>query len=275
MSDISASEGTEAVSEAPVADAPVAEVEAFDLDSAVEDFATNAPDEWKGKAGKIQNELKNLRSKYTPYRDTFDGMHEGDKEAVFQLVSAIKSGNTEAAATWMVEAAKGLTGDQFEEKFGFTKAEAAEAIADASDEGEIEPELTVAEQIQKALDDREKAHKDQLATAERQTAINTTFSELGYNTERKADGTLADFRTQMVAQLAVNDHKGDIAAAHEAFGKLQADWATAYLKAHSDDQSLSPGQGTATTSPEPQTENMSPKDRVKARLLRAANGPEA
>lgn len=271
MSDIGASESVEAV-EAPV---EAVETEAFDIDAAMDDFATNAPEEWKGKASKLQSELKNLRGNYTPYRDAFDGLHEGDRDAVFQLVTAIKSGNTEAAAQWMVEAAKGLTGDQFEEKFGFTKAEAKEMVAEAGEEAEEAPELTVAEQIEKALADRDQAHKDQVAAQERQAAVNSQFGELGYNTERKADGTLADFRTQMVAQLAINDHKGDIKAAHEAFTKLQGDWAKAHLQAHADDASLSPGQGASVGTPDAGTADMSPKEKVKARLLRAAGGAQA
>jgi len=275
MSDISASDAVEPAVEAPVADAAV-ETEAFDLDSAVDEFATNAPEEWKSKASKIQSELKNLRASRNELRtkyEAFDGVHADDLAAVSQLVTAIKSGNTDAAAEWMVEAAKGLTGDQFEAKFGFTKAEAAEAI-EAADEAP-EPELSVEERIQKALDDRDKAHKESVEAQERQAAINSQFAELGYDTARNEAGTLADFKTQMVAQLAVNNHKGDIKAAHEAFVKLQGDWAKDFVQKHSDDQTLSPGQGTPTTTPDPAGVALTPKDKVKARLLRAAKGAEA
>lgn len=285
MSDISASEGSEAVSEAPVADAavetPVAEVEAFDLDTAVDDLATNAPDEWKGKVGKIQSELKNLRGKYTPYRDAFEGVHDDDREAVLTLVNAIKSGDTDAAAEWMFNAAKGLTGAEFEAKFGLTKAEAAEAV-EAMEGGEEAPEqeLSIQEQIQKALDERDAAHKEQLAMAERQAVITNTFSELGYSTERNAQGHLTDPAAQIVAQLAVNNHKGDIKAAHEAFTKLKGDWAKDMLQAKTSEQSTSPGQGAPIASGEPlageenMTADQKAEARVRARFERLARGAQ-
>lgn len=270
MSDISASDAGEAVSEAP---AESVETEAFDLDAAVEDFAANAPDEWKTKASKIQSELKGLRTKYTPYRDTFEGLHEDDQNAVFQLVTAIKSGNAEGAAEWMFNAAKGLTGDQFEAKFGITKAE-AQAAVDAVEEAP-EPELSIEERIQKALDERDKAHKEQIANQERQAAINATFAELGYDVTRNDAGHLADFKTQMVAQLAVNSHKGDIKAAHEAFEKLQGDWAKAYLQKHQGDSTLAPEGGTAVAAGDADTADMTPAQRAQARINRLQGGAQA
>lgn len=274
MSDIGASDAGEAISEAPAGD--VTEVE-FDLDAAIEDFATNAPDEWKGKASKLQSELKGIRSSRNELRDkfsAFDGLHEDDFTAVTSLVTAIKTGNTEGAAQWMVEAAKGLTGDQFEEKFGFTKAEAKEAI-EAIDEAPAEEELSVEDRIQKALDERERAHKEAVQAQERQAAINSQFSELGYDVTRNANGTLANFQTQMVAQLAVNDHKGDIKAAHEAFEKLQGDWAKAYLQKHQGDPALSPEGGSGAGTPEKGAAEMTPAQRAQDRIDRLQAGAEA
>lgn len=281
MSDISASDAGEAAVEAP---APDETTEAFDLDAAVEDFAANAPDEWKAKASKLQSEIKGLRNSRNELKErysAFDGLHADDFSAVNDLVTAIKSGNTDAAAEWMFNASKGLTGDQFEAKFGLTKAE-AQAAVDAVEEAE-EPELSIDERIAKALEDRDKAHKEQVANQERQAAINATFTELGYDVTRRDNGTLANLETQMVAQLAVNDHKGDIKAAHEAFQTLQADWAKAYLAKHQGDGTLAPQGGVAATSADPteveRLANMTTADRAKAkakaRLLRAAGGAQA
>lgn len=272
MSDISASEPVATPAEAP--SAPPAE--AFDLDSAVEDFATNAPDEWKSKAGKIQSELKNLRGKYTPYRDVFDGLHEGDRDAVFNLVNAIKSGNTDAAAEWMFEAAKGLTGDQFEAKFGLTKAEAAEAVADAQEEAAHEPEkeLSVAEQVEKILAEREAAAKEKADGERRQNAINAKFSELGLSVERDENGYLTDFKSQMVAQMAIR-HQGDIDKGFDEFNKWMGDASKSFLQAHAGDESLSPGQGVAAEADNAEFEKLTPKQKAKARLLRSLSGPEA
>lgn len=273
MSDIGASDAGEAVSEAP---AESTEAEAFDLDAAIEDFSTNAPDEWKAKASKLQSEIRGLRNSRNELKDryqAFDGLHADDFNAVTSLVSAIKDGNSDAAAEWMFNAAKGLTGEQFEAKFGLTKAEAQEAV-DSIDEA-TEPELSIEERIQKALDERENAHKEQVAAAERQANINATFSELGYDVTRTANGTLADVQTQMVAQLAVNSHKGDIKAAHEAFQKLQGDWAKAYLQKHQGDSTLSPEGGSTAGTPDKGAAEMTPAQRAQARINGTLGGPQS
>lgn len=286
MSDIGASDAVVTPEAAPVE--AVETTEAFDLDAAVEDFATNAPEEWKSKASKIQSELKGLRTSRNELRDryeSFEGLHADDFSAVNTLVTALKAGDTDGAATWLFNAAKGLTGEQFEAKFGLTKAEAQEAVDAVADDSEVEaePELSIQEQINKALEERDNAHKAQVEAQERQANINATFTELGYDVTRRENGTLANLETQMVAQLAVNDHKGDIKAAHEAFQTLQADWAKAYLQKNAGDSTLAPTDGTSVQSIDPETaeklDSMTTADRAKAkakaRLMRAASGPQA
>jgi len=271
MSDISASDAGEAVSEAPAGDVTEAE---FDLDAAVEDFATNAPDEWKSKATKIQSELKGLRGSRNELRDkysAFDGLHDDDFTAVTALVTAIKTGNTEGAAQWMVEAAKGLTGDQFEEKFGFTKAEAKEAIAEM--EEAPEQELSIEDRIQKALDDRDKAHREATEAAERQAAINSKFAELGLNVERDENGQLKDTKAQMVAQFAIKAG-GDIDKGFEAFNKWLGDAAKEFVQAKGDPTASPEGGATAGT-PDAGVEDMTPAQRAQARINRLQGGAEA
>lgn len=273
MSDISASDAGEAVSEAP---AESVETETFDLDAAIEDFSTNAPDEWKAKASKLQSEIKGLRNSRNELKERFaayDGLHDDDFTAVNNLVTALKAGNTDGAAEWLFNAAKGLTGDQFEEKFGLTKAEAKEAIEAA--EETPEQELSVEERIQKALDEREQAHKEQVAAQERQANINATFAELGYDVTRTETGTLADIQTQMVAQLAVNSHKGDIKAAHEAFQKLKGDWAKDHLQKHQGDSTLSPEGGSTAGTPDAGAKDLTPAQRAQARINGTLGGPQS
>lgn len=260
MSDISASDAG-AAPEGAVSEAPAGD---FDLDAAVEEFASNAPDEWKGKASKIQSELKNLRSKYTPYRDTFDGLHEGDRDALLSLASMVKDGNTEGAVEWLNSALTSLT-----------PAEKAEIQADIEEaEAAGEPEISIEERIQKALDERDNAAKEALAAQERQNKINSDFAALGYNVERDKTGRLTDFTTQQVAMLAINDHGGDIAKAHEAYEKWLGDQAKAYLQKHQGDKSLLAEGGTPTTAGEG-AENLTPAQRAQARINRLMEGPAA
>lgn len=275
MSDISASDaGSEASTGSEAVSEGVEATEAFDLDAAVDEFASSAPDEWKTKAGKIQSELKNLRASRNELRDkfnAFDGLHASDLQAVTGLVTAIKSGDTEAAAEWMVNAAKGLTGDQFEEKFGFTKAEAQEAIEAA--ETTEEPELSVEERIQKALDDRDKAHREQVEAQERQANINAKFSELGLNTERNEQGHLVDTKAQMVAQFAIREG-GDIDKGFEAFNKWLGDAAKEFVQTKGDPTLTTEG-GESAGSVAPDTSNMTPAQRAQARINGLFGGPQA
>lgn len=267
MSDISASDAG-SVSDAGAADAD------FDLDAAVEEFAANAPEDWKGKAGKIQSELKGLRGKYTPYRDAFDGIADSDRDAVFSLLNGLKSGNTEGVTQWMLQAAKGLAGDKFGEYVAsLTPAEQRELAEDLADNDAGEKELTVAEQIQKALDERDQAHAKEQESARRISEINAKFQELGLNIERDANGRLVDFTAQQVAQMAIN-HGGDIDKGFEAYNKWMGDQAKAFLQKHQGDPTLSP-QGTPVTSPDPGSENLSPKEKALARIQRVLGGPEA
>lgn len=267
MSDINASDAG-SVSDAGDAGAD------FDLDAAVEEFAANAPEDWKGKAGKIQSELKGLRGKYTPYRDAFDGIADSDRDAIFNLLSGLKSGNTEGVTQWMLQAAKGLAGDKFGDYVAsLTPAEQRELAQEVADAGEDKPELTVAEQIQKALDERDAAQKAKDETARRTGEINAKFQELGLDVTRDENGRLVDFTAQQVAQMAIN-HGGDIDKGYEAYNKWLGDQAKSFLQKHQGDPSLAP-QGQATTSPDPGSENLSPKEKAMARIQAALGGPQA
>lgn len=276
MSDIGASDAGAAPEAAP-SEAPV---EAFDLDAAVEEFATSAPDEWKGKASKIQSELKNLRGNYTPYRDTFDGLHEDDKNAVFELVKGLKEGKTEDVVSWMLTASKGLSGDKFDAMVEKLTPKQAEALADEMEaqtaegtEKAPEQELSVEEQVNKILADRDSKAAETKAMEQRQAGINTKFAELGLSTERDDSGRLVDFKAQQVAQMAIN-HGGDIDKGFEAFNKWLGDEAKSFLQNHADAGLLAPS-GEAAAVPDLTTKAATPKERAKARILRAAQGPAA
>lgn len=274
MSDISASDAG-AESAAPVSEGDVS-TESFDLDAAVEEFASSAPDEWKGKASKIQSELKNLRGKYAPLRDRFEGVHEGDRDAVFTLVDMIKSGDKDGAVQWALQAAKGLAGEKFPELIkDLTPAEQeelAEEVAEAKAEGASPADIQ--KMIKEAIDADRNEQKATADANERQSKINNDFQSLGYNVDRDKSGRLTDFTTQQVAMLAINDHNGDIAKAHEAYDKWMGDQAKAYLLKHKGDGSLLAEGGTPTTGGE-DTSNLTAAQKAQARIDRLINGPAA
>lgn len=274
MSDISASD-TGSESGAPVSGGEAVEAADFDLDAAVEEFATTAPDEWKTKASKIQSELKNLRGKYAPLRDRFEGVHEGDRDALFSLVDMIKSGDKDGAVKWAIEAAKGLSGESWgdvvKELTPSEQAELKEDIADAKAEGATPEDIQ--KMIQEALEADRNTQKEALAAQERQQKINNDFQTLGYNVERDKNGRLTDFTTQQVAMLAINDHGGDIQAAHEAYEKWMGNAAKAYLQKHQGNGSLLADGGTPVKPDE--TANLTPAQKAQARINRLAEGPAA
>lgn len=263
-------------------DATAGGEEAFDLDAAVNEFAETAPDEWKGKASKIQKELKSLRERHTPYRDTFDGVADADREAIFDLVNTLKTGDKTAVAKWMLLAAQGVSGEQFgslvSELTPAEKAEVAEEIQDATEEAEENgskplTQEDIAALVEQKLAERENEIKVKQEHAEAQARIDKQFTDLGYAVDRDENGHLTNIDAQLVAMLAIKTTKGDIQAAHEAFQAWKADEAKKFLKAHQGDETLFPADGTPVTEADAGAEDWTPLQKAKARFERANGGP--
>lgn len=246
----------------PTVEAPAEE--AFDLDAAVEEFATSAPDEWKGKASKIQSELKGLRERFAPYRDTFDGLNDQDREGFLAAVKAYKSGDFENLARWMAGSAKTLAGERFTDILAeLTPAQqeaVEEAVEDAQeaaeDEGKPLTQADIAKLVADAIKQHDTEKAEQAKVAEQISKINLELDELGHKDQEERN---------FVMQLA-RDNGGDIKAASERFATLVADWGKKYVQSKGEEADSLIETPKAAGRSDAKFEGMSRKDRVLARL---------
>ena len=77
------------------------------------------------------------RKRFAPIADTFGALHPDDSKAIHEFLSAFASGDTETATRWMIDNAKALAGDRFNEYIS-PQAQATitnQAIADAQNAG--------------------------------------------------------------------------------------------------------------------------------------------
>jgi len=60
----------------------------------------------------VQDRIKE-RERYKPIAQTFNNLHPDDSKAIQEFLSAFAAGDTETATRWMIDNAKALAGDKF------------------------------------------------------------------------------------------------------------------------------------------------------------------
>lgn len=60
----------------------------------------------------VQDRIKE-RERYKPIAQTFNNLHPDDSKAIQEFLSAFAAGDTETATRWMIDNAKALAGDRF------------------------------------------------------------------------------------------------------------------------------------------------------------------
>ena len=60
----------------------------------------------------VQDRIKE-RERYKPIAQTFNNLHPDDSRAIQEFLSAFAAGDTETATRWMIDNAKALAGDRF------------------------------------------------------------------------------------------------------------------------------------------------------------------
>lgn len=235
-------------------------VEDFDLDAALEDAATNTPDEWKGKVGKIQSEVKGLRERSKPYTERFSDLDDNTRESLFTLVDLIKQGSGEDVSKWLLSSAKNISGDKFTDLVGeLTPAQqeaVAEAVEDAVDDGETLSPAKVQAMIADAIKSDREASTQQASINKQMQVIEDSLKGLGYDPQSR--------ESRQVLQIARDETKGDITKAHEAFLSWKADLAKEYLKSKQGEPTLLDDNATPAT--QETNENLTPAERIRRRL---------
>lgn len=247
---------------------PEAVEEAFDLDAAVEDFATNAPDEWKGKAQKLQSELKGLRGRSKEWDDRLSGFNDNGKQQVAAFFDAIRSGNPNdhaAAAKWAANLSKELAGEKFaeimDELTPKQQEEVAEKLEDAAEDGPL-TKAEVAEIVAKAIEGDRQSQAEKAAEAQKQQEA---FAQIEKELEESnlKPGTMDAL---MVLNIASADKSLSIKAAAEQFETWKADLAKEYLKGKEGGGTLGGDTEEGDQHVASSTEGLSPKEKALARI---------
>ena len=130
----------------------------------------------------VQDRIRE-REQYKPYKQIFGQMHPDDAQAVQQFAQAWAAGDQESAIRWMVDNARTLAGDNFQQYISPQQQAAAQASVDinAIDQGQaagITPE-----QIQQLVATELQNYQQEQAIQQYQVEIDQTLRELGLEPE--------------------------------------------------------------------------------------------
>jgi len=245
------------VVDAPVTDAPPAapEADAFDNEA-----TTTFPREY---VEKLRRENAEARTKYTPYRDVFDGVDEDLRDYVLNDIVKPLLTDPASALDELYEVVERIhNANKTVPKW------LAKEIAKAEDAIDPNAPLTLSQ-----LEAREAKRAEEQKQAEGMRAIMSEVSELGYPTDPKDDptGTLAS-----LFAISTNHTRGDLKKAHEireaAIDKIVEERLTAKLEEIRTGALKWPAVSTTGSSPaeekdEPKTWADARK-RAKARMAR-------
>lgn len=138
---------------------------------------------WEEKyRAEVQDRIKE-RERYKPFQQTIGRLHPDDAKAINEFVSAFASGDTETATRWMVDNARTLAGDRFEQYISpaqqnaINNAVTEQAVSDGQSAG-LSPQ-----QIEQLVEQRLAATFEQLQQAQVQSQmeaqIEATLAEHG------------------------------------------------------------------------------------------------
>lgn len=266
MSDIPVDADAGAV-DAPVEDTGPADF--GDLEASYDALEQTAglPEQTLAEIRKLRAEHKKYRERFSPFEQTFSGLHPDDAQALLSFAQTFASGNVDDAVRWMLGNAKGLAGDRWNDFY----SEIADAVAEAVEEAEsaADSELldnaadstqNVEELVAKAVADALARRDEETREAEAIRGIELELKELGYEPGSQ--------QATFFLTFAKTNGTTDLKVAHEAYQTFLADQAKDFLAAK---QASDGANGTLTGDPvsHDNTENLTPEQRVRARIQAA------
>jgi hypothetical protein len=148
--------------------------------------AFESVDDAVAELGKVREEAAGWRTKYAPFRDTFDGLDEGTVTFVLEAVRDLKSDNPDGVTKWLDLGAKMARDDEFDAWISgkVPAAPAAEPALETEGEPEtVDVQATVAQAVAEALakerEEREQQTREQ-ETMKRAEELQNQAKELGY-----------------------------------------------------------------------------------------------
>lgn len=190
-------------------------VESLDFSSEITEAApaetveTSEEVNWEERyRSEVQDRIRE-RERYKPVRQVFDRMHPDDAQAVQQFAAAWAAGDTDTAIQWMVDNARTLAGDRFNQYISPQQQAAQNAVAqNAMQQGQAAG--MTPEQIQGLVQQQIAAYQEQQEIARYQVEIEDTIRSFGLEPE-----------TPLAHALVLNATKRDDLDIHAAWAEME------------------------------------------------------
>ena len=233
--------------------APDASVDAVEAEGAAESPASTVDWEQKYRA-EVQDRIKE-RERYKPIAQTFNNMHPDDAKAIQDFLSAYSSGDIDTATKWMVDNARTLAGERFNDYISPVAQQniANQAVSDGQQAG-LSPE-----QVEQLIEQRMQAYQQQQVQQQYERQIEETLVNHGYDPNTPlatAAIVAASKRSDLDLSAAIRELEDQVLAQAQTIASRRADAAS---------QMGTPiVNGSAAVNPNGQ--NLTPRERAMARL---------
>lgn len=234
--------------------APEAAVDAVEAEGAAESPASTSVDWEQRYRAEVQDRIKE-RERYKPIAQTFGSMHPDDAKAIQDFLSAYSSGDIETATRWMVDNARTLAGDRFNDYISPATQQniANQAVSDGQQAG-LSPE-----QVENLIEQRMQAYQQQQVQQQYEKQIEETLVQHGYDPNTPlatAAIVAASKRSDLDLSAAIRELEDQVLAQAQTIASRRAGTASQM------------GTPIINGSPavNPNGVNMSPRERALARL---------
>lgn len=155
--------------------APEAAVDTADAEGAAESSASTVDWEQRYRA-EVQDRIKE-RERYKPIAQTFNNMHPDDAKAIQDFLSAYSSGDIDTATRWMVDNARTLAGDRFNDYISPAQQQniANQAMSEGQQAG-LSPD-----QVEQLIEQRMQAYQQAQVQQQYERQIEDTLVQNGYD----------------------------------------------------------------------------------------------
>lgn len=210
---------------------------------------------WEEKYRAEVADRRRDRERYKPIAEVFGGLHPDDSKAITEFVSAFAQGDTDAATRWMIDNARALAGEKFNEYIS-PQAQAAitnQAISDGQNAG------LSTNDVEKLVEQRLHQYQQAQVQAQYEKQIEETLIQHGLdpNTPLATAAIVsASRRSDLDLTVAIREMEDQVLAQAQEI---------ASRRAQAGSQMGTPiVNGVAAVSPNGQS--MSPRERAMARL---------
>ncbi len=235
--------------------APEAAVDAVEAEGLATDPASTQSVDWEQRyRAEVQDRIKE-RERYKPIAQTFNNMHPDDAKAIQDFISAYASGDTETATRWMIDNAKTLAGERWNDYLSPAQQQAVtnQAVQEAQQAG-LSPQ-----QVEQLVEQRLQAYQQQQVQQQYEKQIEETLVQHGYDPNTPlatAAIVAASKRSDLDLSAAIRELEDQVLTQAQTIAARRAGAATQM------------GTPIVNGSPavNPNGQSMSPRERAMARL---------